>query len=413
MNNSVQKITRKILFVDDEPNVLQGLKRILRPQRNNWVTAFTGSGQEALDLLEKYDFDVVISDLRMPGMDGIQLFSEVKKRYPDIVRIILSGESDLNLTIKAVNVSHQFINKPCDSDKLKYVISRTCRLSELLHSDLVKRAVSKIEALPSLPSIYSEIMNELQSPDASIQKIGKLISKDVAMTAKILQLVNSAYFCLPRHISTPEQAVVILGLDTIKSLALVIHVFAKFELKNFPGHFLDQLWEHNISTGQMAKTIARSEIKDQVIIDNSFLAGMLHDAGKLILASSFPEQYREIATLLKESQNTAHALECEVFGISHAEVGAYLMELWGLPIPVVEAIAYHHAPNMCLEKHFTPLTAVYLANIFGHYKINPDKEENESPFDDEYISALNLSEKLATWREKICNAVAGVDFNGI
>ncbi|MBN2059606.1 MAG: response regulator, partial [Deltaproteobacteria bacterium] len=195
MDDNALKITRNVLFVDDERRVLQGLKRMLRPQRHEWASVFAESGREALEILEKDCFDVVVSDMRMPGMNGIQLLSEVKKRYPHIVRIILSGESDQNLTMQAVNISHQFINKPCNADTLKAVISRTCRLSRFLQGNLIKRRVSGIDMLPSLPSVYSEIMNELQSPDASIRKVGKIISKDMAMTAKILQLVNSAYFC--------------------------------------------------------------------------------------------------------------------------------------------------------------------------------------------------------------------------
>ena len=404
---------RSILFVDDEPKVLEGLKRMLRTQRHDWVTAFVESGAEALDLLENEHFDVIISDMRMPRMNGVQLLTVVKRRYPDIVRIILSGESDQDLTMKAVNVSHQFLNKPCDAETLKFTVSRTCRLSELLKNDSMKRTVSQIDVLPSLPSIYTEIMNELHSPDASIQKIGKIISKDVAMTAKVLQLVNSAYFCLPCHISSPEQAVVILGLDTIKSLVLVIQIFAKFELRKWPRHFLDQLWNHNMVTGQVAKMIAKKENQDQVIIDHAFMAGMLHDSGKLILASSFPEQYKEIAALAQGKKDMVWETEGQIFGISHAEVGAYLMELWGLPIPIIEAIAYHHSPDQCLEKRFTPLTAVYVANILWHETRKANQDETDSHYDEEYISALNLSDNLPIWREISRNTMEGVEVNGL
>ena len=412
MNDNGKNITRRILFVDDEPRVLEGLKRMLRSQRADWSPVFAESGHNALDLLENERFDVVISDLRMPGMNGLQLLTEVKKRYPDIVRIILSGESDQDLTMKAVKVSHQFLNKPCDAETLKSAVSRTCRLSGLLQSDSIKRTVSQIDALPSLPAIYSEIMSELQSPDASIQKVGKIISKDVAMTAKILQLVNSAYFCLPRHISSPEQAVVILGLDTVKSLVLVIQIFAKFELKKMPRHFLDQLWNHNMVTGQVAKAIAREEKRDHVIIDHAFLSGMLHDSGKLILASSFPEEYKEIAVMTNGKKDTTWEMETKTFGISHAEVGAYLMELWGLPIPIIEAIAYHHSPDRCLEKGFTPLTAVYIANMLEHEKVEADQEETNSRFDHEYISTMHLSGNLLAWREISRNTAEGVEVNG-
>lgn len=404
---------RSVLFVDDEPKVLQGLKRMLRTQRRDWEAAFAESGNEALGLLEKERFDVVISDMRMPGMNGVQLLTEIKGRYPDIVRIILSGEADQDLAMKAVNVSHQFLNKPCDADTLKNTISRTCSLSGLLQSDSMKRTVSRIDTLPSLPSIYLEIMDELQSPEASVRKAGKIISKDVAMTAKVLKLVNSAYFCLPRHISSPEQAVVILGLDTIKSLVLVIQIFAKFELKKWQRPFLDQLWNHNIMTGQVAKMIAKKENRDPVTVDHAFMAGLLHDSGKLILASSFSEQYKEITAMAQDKKGSIRELEEEILGISHAEVGAYLMGLWGLPIPIIEAIAYHHSPNRCLEKQFSPLTAVYIANMLSRERIKADQDKTDSQFDYEYISALDLPVKLLEWRKISRSTAEGVEVNGL
>jgi HD-like signal output (HDOD) protein len=407
MNNNTQKITRRVLFVDDEPKVLQGLGRILRSERNHFETSFATSGREALSILAKEHFDVVITDMKMPEMNGLQLLSEIKTLYPDIVRIILSGESDLNMTMKSVSLSHQFLNKPCSPETLKSTILRTCRLSDFLKNDSLKKALTQIDTLPSMPSIYIEVTDELQSPNASIQKVGKIISQDVALTSKILQLVNSAYFSLPRHISSPEHAAVMLGLDIIRSLILVVQIFKKFELMDMPNKFFELLWAHNVMTGKIAKSIAKNESRDQKIIDNAFIAGLLHDSGKLILASSFPEEYRDILKKTQGKWGRIWEIEEDILGITHAEVGAYLMELWGLPVSIIEALAFHHSPSMSGEVRFSPLTAVYIANILEHGIPDTDHNEPQPVLDSAYLADLNLNNRLKYWEEIKQNIVNG------
>lgn len=396
---------RQILFVDDEPKVLHGLKRMLRIFRHEWELAFAENGREALEIMEKQSFEVVVSDMRMPVMNGVQLLGQIKKRYPKVVRIILSGESDQGKIMEAVRISHQFLSKPCDPAVLKSAISRTCNLFDLLNSNTIKRAVSGMESLPSMPAIYSEIMDEFQSRDVSIQRIGRIISKDMAMTTKILQLVNSAFFCLPRHVSSPMQAVVLLGLDIIKSLALTINVFKQFDQKKIPAFFFEHLWDHSLITGRIAKDIASEENKEKTSIDQAFLAGLLHDVGKLALASSFSEQYRDVIALTRKGDVSYCDCETEIFGITHAEVGAYMMGLWGLPVPLVEAIAFHHSPQTCGDKQFSPLTAVHIANALGGDE--PCSEESDLQLDVDYMSVLDMTDRFPVWMSISQNALKG------
>jgi putative nucleotidyltransferase with HDIG domain len=396
MDNQDITIKKSILFVDDEPNVLNGLERMLRPMRNVWTTSFAESSRKALDLMKGSHFDVVVTDIRMPVMNGLDLLSEVKRLYPDTVRIILSGESDRDLTMKAVNVSHQFLNKPCDTEILKEAISRIGSLSSLLQKESIKSMVSRVDSLPSLPSLYVEIMKELQSDDSSIRKIGDIISRDLAMTAKILQLVNSSYFSLPRHISSPEQAVFLLGLDTIKSLVLSIQVFSQFKLKKMPENYLSRLWNHSMMTAASAKKIATQERQEQVLIDNSFMAGLLHDSGKLVMASCFSDQYAELVSMA-EGTRLFTEKEKEMFDVTHAEAGAYLMGLWGLPHTIIEAIAFHHSPGRSDTKQFTPLTAVYIANILENEKSGYFVDKSEFEIDHEYMSAMELKAAYPFW----------------
>ena len=381
--------------MDDEPNVLNGLERMLRPMRHVWTISFASSGQQALDMLKERHFDVVVTDIRMPVINGLQLLSQVKKLYPDTVRIILSGEADRELTMKAVNVSHQFLYKPCNTEILKSAITRIGELSTILQKDSIKAMVSKLDSLPSLPSLYVEIIQELQSNNSSIRKIGDIISRDLAMTAKILQLVNSSYFSLPRHISSPEQAVFLLGLDTIKALVLSIQVFSQLKLKRMPADYLSQLWNHSMMTAQSSKTVARQEGQTQAVIDNSFMAGLLHDSGKLVMASCFKDQYIDIAS--SGNNGNQSEKEREILGVTHSEAGAYLMGLWGLPYPIIEAIAFHHSPGRSMTKQFTPLTAVYIANILEHEKSGYFIDKSEFEIDHEYISAMDLKITYPFW----------------
>ncbi len=396
---------RSILFVDDEPNVLHGLKRMLRTMRNEWSVMFAGSGREALDILGKEHFDVIVTDIQMPGMDGVQLLAEVKRHHPQIVRIVLSAQLNGELIRKSTRVSHQFLSKPCDTETLKSTIARACALHSMLENDSLKRVVSQIDSLPSMPTLYAKIMRELESDKASIQKVGKIISKDVGMTAKILHLVNSAYFGLGRHISSPAQAATLLGMDTIKSLVLSMQIFSQFDQNKIPGLFLEQLWKHSMATGIFAKTIAKEENQDRVIVDYSFLAGLLHDSGKLVLAVNFSEQYIEILGRVQKETTSLLEGEREMIGVTHSEVGAYLMGLWGLPAPIVEALAFHHCPSECMENQFIPLTAVHVANALEHEDGDANMEENGFQVDSDYLSKLNLTDRIPFWMKSCLDAI--------
>ena len=226
---------RKILFVDDEPKVLISIRRMLHSLRKEWDMQFAESGPEALSILAQDPFDVIVTDMRMPGMDGAQLLTEVKQNYPQMVRIVLSGHADKEMIYKSVRPAHQYLSKPCDADLLKLTVSRACTLREMLTQDSLKKVVSEMDSLPSLPSLYAEIMEELRKEDASIQKIGEIISRDLGMTAKILQLVNSAFFGIPRHIENSAQAVNLLGMNIVKALVLTMEVFSEFEQNKSNG----------------------------------------------------------------------------------------------------------------------------------------------------------------------------------
>jgi len=399
---------KRILFVDDEPMVLKGLQRTLRKRRNEWDMAFTASGREALDILGQKPVDVIVSDLKMPEMDGRQLLTEVKARHPHVVRIILSGHVEHEMTLQSVQYAHQNLSKPCDAEILKQTLAKLFALRDILADASVKKIVSQIESLPSLPAIYSEIIAEMQLEDPSIKKISNIISKDLSMTAKILQVVNSAFFGLFRKISSPREAVVLLGLETIKALVLSVKIFTEFSHKKFAWFKIDELFSHSMSVSSYAKTIIKNEKLGPDLINYSLMAGLLHDLGKLILATNFQEPYRQVLTEARGSDQNLWDLEYETFGTSHAEIGAYLMGLWSLETPIIEAIAFHHCPANSMSQNIGLLTAVHIGNAIDHNGQPSTNGSADLQYDVQYLDTLGLADRIPEWR-RVCGELTGRD----
>ncbi len=393
-----RKAKKQILFVDDEPNILKGLKRMLRSMRKEWDMLFAENGAQALEMLSQRTFDVIVSDMRMPQMDGVALLTTVKQRYPMIVRIILSGHSDQEMILKSVTSVHQYLSKPCDSQVLISTVSRSCSLGDFLNHKNLRQVISKTESIPSPPSLYINMMDELRSPSASVERLEKIIEKDLGMTAKILQLVNSSFFGRSWHISDISQAVTMLGLDTIRSLVLTVGIFSKLDASTMTASNMEKIYEHSIKTGTIAQKIAIHENADRETVDNAFIMGLLHDLGKIIFAVNFPETYANVFKLSQDKKIPFIDAELQVMGATHAQVGAYLLGLWGLPDDIVEGVALHHSPDKHPNKAFTPLVAVYFANIFGN-KARSSSDETVRAFGTVPMIQSRFHEKMPIWKQ--------------
>lgn len=387
---------RRILFVDDELNVLQGLERMFHGMRQAWEIQFTNDPRQALEILASTHFDVVISDMRMPGMNGNRFLTEVMRRHPQIIRIILSGHSDLEQTMEAFNVTHQLLTKPCDATTIKATVCRALALHELLNDNApLKALISRLTSLPSSPFLYTQIVQELQSPNASVDSVANIISNDPAMTAKILQLVN-AYFGLHQHVPDPTHAVALLGLDTIKNLVLTGQVFSQFDPELIRGYSVEALCHHSTIVGGLARRIAQAEGSDEELINDALIAGLLHDVGKLILVTNLPNIYAKIIEMVQGQKINLIEAEHQLFGATHGEIGAYLLGLWGLPQSIVEAVAYHHHPQACKTPGLSALTIVHVANALSH-EFTPNLLMSGS-LDWNYLDTLGISHRVKHWR---------------
>lgn len=396
---------KRILFVDDEPNILNGLQRMLRRLRDHWDMAFVAGGREALEHLAEHPVDVIVSDIRMPEVDGIALLTEVRESYPRIVRIALSGYSDQEMLLRSVGPVHQFLAKPCDADELQETVVRACALRDLLADEKVQSIVSGISSLPAMPKVYEQVVKVLQSPDGSVGEVGHIISRDVAMTAKVLQLVNSAFFGLRNHVASPEQAVALLGMDTVKALVVGVGVFSQMDLRTLSGISVEDLSLHGTAVAHVANRIVLAEGAGTTLADNAMMAGMLHDVGILVFATNFTADYRKVLQIMEAEHIPLHDAEISVFGVSHSEVGAYLLGLWGLPDTIVEAVAYHLTPRLCPHQTFSVLTATHVANALVHEAYQDPLPERRPTVDEVYISQLQVMERLPEWRD-CCPAVS-------
>jgi putative nucleotidyltransferase with HDIG domain len=389
---------KRILFVDDEPKILEGLQRTLRAQRHEWEVAFASSGDTALTMLAAAPFDVVVSDMRMPGMDGAALLETVRQQYPNILRIILSGYTEMEASLRAVPVAHQFLLKPCDPDTLRDAIERATSLVAVLNSKMMASLVGSMQELPSLPRTYMELRKALADPETPIDRVVRIVEKDVAISAKILQLVNSAFFGLTRDISDIKMAVSYLGINILQNLVVSVEAFRMFQPKKaIPGFSIEELHAHSQLTARIAAHFSSEKKVPTAVV----VGALLHDVGKLVIAERAPDHFARAISGAREDGRPLFAVEEELIGVSHAEVGAYLLSLWGLPYPVVEAVAHHHHPERVSQHKLDMITVVYLSNLLAHEnsgEVSPPALIYKD-IDSGVLDAIGMADHLPEWRQ--------------
>ncbi len=390
---------KTILFVDDDANIRQGLKRMLYSMHLDWELEFSDNGINALQLLKQRQFDAIICDMRMPGISGLDVLKVVSEQYPNTIRFVLSGMTDKETALNVTRYAHQFLVKPCDASVLVQALQRAFSRGSLIEGEQLKKLISRLEKLPSLPSLYMDVMEEIRSPNVALERIGAIIERDPSMSAKILQLVNSAFFGMKQNVVSPTQAVTLLGVDVIKDLLLSINVFAQFNPGLLKRLGIGSLWEHSTNVSAFAKTIMKQEDQNKTGQNFAFTAGLLHDIGKLVLAENLSSEYLSALGISKRKNIPLFKAERETFAADHAQVGAYLLGIWGLPEAVIEGVAYHHSPHESPTSTFSIVSAVYAANFIDH-KLNPRKWsiKNEQ-IDEGYLGKISMIDHFSAWSE--------------
>jgi HD-like signal output (HDOD) protein len=392
---------KHILFVDDDPLLLEFYSIMMEQLDEDWEIVNAGSGAQALEIMATRKFDVVASDMRMPGMNGIELMRQIRQLYPQTSRIIISGLDDQEKIARSLETTHQFLSKPIRPGELFGTVSRIGKLDAYLMDDKLKALVGRLNSLPSFPTIYLQISRELNSDEPSIEAIADFAAQDPGLTAKMLQVANSAAFGLAHKVSNPFDAVQVLGLNAVRSIALSAHVFRDFEkieLKTFSAF---QVWTDALRCARITRQIMRLEKIDEYETEDACTAAMLRNVGKLMLAKSLPREFQQIITLATEEDLTLPEAELRILGASHASVAAYLFGLWGLATPMVEAVAFHLEPAESETRTFSPLAAVHIAHSLAN-ELWPDKNSGKpAELDHDYLTTIGVDHQLDRWRTEI------------
>lgn len=387
-----------ILFVDDDTNILSGLRRRLRVTCPQWNLYFANSGDEAIRLAQSNDFDVIVSDIQMPGMDGVTLLETLQKTHPDAVRIILTGHTDNASYLRTIGPAHQFLSKPCDNQTLIESIDNALGLRQLLQSPELRTLVAASKSLASPPETYTRLETAFSEPNYSLETISEIVESDIALTTEVLKLTNSSYFAVTQHVSSVSHAVRMLGMETLKALALFVGLYRGFSGPASQAANLKRLCHRSQQIGVTAALIAEYEHLPRQICHAVPSIGMLSHIGTLILCANRPDDMQAVVERVEKEGISIDQAETEQFGAGHAEIGAYLLGLWGFPAPVIQAVAYHHRPMDLPHREMTALTAIYVAQHLTREIADREAgHETESNIDTQYLSHIGKDGHLDEW----------------
>jgi HD-like signal output (HDOD) protein len=391
---SMHNENQSIIFVDSDRNQLQSLKRTLREFRNKWQLHYAEDAQQALEIMQRSAMDIFVSEIQLAGMSGSDLLKEIKHHYPSTTRLLFSGQAFRTPAQEIVHHAHQFIAKPCSSDELINTLERVFHLRSLLNNTAIEEMISSLGTLPSLPTTYQHMITALKSDNTSVKDIGEIVSQDMGMSAKILQMVNSAFFGLPQQIASAERAVSLLGIETVSNLALSAGVFSQLNSDLMDEFHLEQLWQHSLLVSGLVQQLSQATGLDQQQRQMPILAGLMHDLGKLLLVTNDTEEYRRILKQADEEQAPLHIIESESLWCNHATIGAYLMGLWGLPFSAVEAVALHHSGDEQRRERIDCLM-VYAANLL----VNQTKMvQFKDHYSTDRLEALLAPDEFSQWK---------------
>ncbi len=385
-----------MLFVDDEPHLLAGLRRMLRPQRDRWDVSFASSGIEALHLLDSEPVDAIVSDMRMPGMDGAQLLAAVQRKHPATARIILSGQADLESVLTVIRSAQQFLAKPCDVDVLTGTVDQALKVQKLLTDPALRDLIGGVISLPVLPAVYHDLVALADSPKIDPAALSALLEGDVAASTQLLKLANSAFFGLPEPIASVESAVSLLGVDNLQALLLAGSLFQVDEPPSRVAE-VGQLRDLALRRAAIGRSIAIREGWLRHERNLAVLSCMLRDVGGLVLAEGLPEAAAELTRAIAAEPGTGRAadptrraqLEVAAYGCTVPQASAYLLGLWGFAPAVVHTIAGQPVTD---PGPWTTRLEQVLG--FAHLRVlDPDGTLPRAP--DPYLTA----ERLQVWND--------------
>lgn len=401
----------RILFIEERPDARHAFERLLKADAERWDMLFVPTFDDGFAALDAAPVDVVVASIDPARLEDVAALERVKADHPATVRMVFGAPAVRENVVRVTPLCHQYLVKPIDVLRLHDRLSRALAVRGLLSRATLRAAVGDTESLPSPPPVLLELQAALEQRGTDAAVVARIVGQDPALTAKLLQLANSAFFGASRRyasgtIVSVAEAVVLLGLATVQQLALITGLFEAFDGQlDILGVSEVQLRRH----ATLVAEIAANFMTSRRFAGEAFVGGLLHDVGKLVLASRFPTSYRRVLSRARAQQLPAHLIELEEYGATHAEVGAYLLACWGLPSIVVEAVAHHHNPSALGRAHFDAVGAVHIAEAFA-CELDGDPQDPtcgaETLFDVAYLDRTGTCERMDAFRD-IATEVAG------
>ena len=385
---------KRIVFIDDQQEVLDGMRVRLRRRRREWDMRFYTSGSEAIEDLEGEHCDLVVTDLKMPIMSGTEVLEHVQQLHPESIRIVLSGYADEAQSLEALATAHRFLGKPTEAGELEQVIENCLSVGRLLDNSSLREAVGHMTSLPSSLRVYREVERLVSQQTVDLHELARTIEHSVGLSARVIQVVNSAYFALPRQVESVHQAIVYLGARTVRHVVLCAALFESSCSGEPPVCYdVSALEQHSLLAARLAAELAAEES----VRESAFLAGLLHDIGKLALVSADPARYIAIEEEAAATAEPLAVVEGRHFGHTHAELGGFLLGVWGLYPELTDAVIAHHEPPVC-EQPLTSLTAIaHLSDYLAHYAL--DDPAADRLIRREWVEACGLADRLPSLQE--------------
>jgi HD-like signal output (HDOD) protein/CheY-like chemotaxis protein len=393
--------TRRVLFVDDDPNSIDGLRRMLRKYRDKWEMEFANCGAEALERMSKSPFDVLVTDIHMPGIGGADLLEQVGRHYPQTARIILSGHADEATATRVISLAHRYLAKPASPETLIDTLAQAVRIRESMPDDKVGGWIANCNPLPTPPQIYVELTRAMASDTGDVRTVARIIARDISLSAKLLQLVNSSFFGVARRVSSVEHAISLLGMLRIKGMVLSEHIFRQFSPPPSCRAIVDALWRHSYAVAEIASGISKLEGQKDDRPDQAFTAGLLHDIGTLVVMAKASASFDSFLAAREGCAAPVPQLEQELLGATHGEIGAQLLALWGLPPRIVEAVQLHHAPSQTSYGGLCAITCVHVADVLANEfaGTNENAAVADIMLDRDYLERIGLHKRYEAWQQ--------------
>jgi CheY-like chemotaxis protein/HD-like signal output (HDOD) protein len=373
----------RILFVDDETRILDGLRRLLWQRRGVWDMEFAAGPAAALAALRNGVFDILVTDMRMPEMDGASLLEIAMREWPCTARLVLSGQTEHSAAERVARVAHQFISKPCDPKELIGAIERLESNLRLVPDEATRRVLGQVVTVPSPLRIYDELAGVLAEP-APLPRLAALVRRDPGLAATVLHLVDTTFFGRGHAGPRIEAALGALGTGPIRSVVLggrAVNAAAVRAIGDVVS--LEDEARHAQLTAVIARAIAPPDV-DRFVASK---AGLLHDVGRLVSAA-----------WLKDLP-----------ALTHDVVGGYLLGLWGLRPELVAAVSHHHHPDRADASHTSLVATVHVADLLaGEIAPIEHRVPDEGEFDAAAVQQIGGWQLFPKWREAARAAAAEV-----